>query len=322
MLHRREFLFGSAAAGIAMVAYGGASLQSITSEGFVPIGGIEQWVAIRGHDRCRPAILFLHGGPCDAQSPHLSLFARWEERYVVAQWDQRGAGKTFEKNGISTPDITFERIVQDAIEVAQYVTRELGVAKVILVGHSWGAILGLHIIRQRPHLFHALVASGQPVIGKDIVENMRSSAIARALAAGNAEAATELENTSALELLSDNTKFVGLLVRWTEPFIASDQAYIRTPSAFPNDFCGSKLDPTLLTIDARSGGYDLPIPFFVIQGRDDNRTSPAAARDFVKQVRAPTKGYTAIDGGHFACLTNPTGFLRELDNDMRGLGIR
>lgn len=322
MLHRRECLLGSVGAGIVALAGGCTSLRPITSDNFVPIGGIEQWVAIRGRDRSRPAILFLHGGPCDAQSPHLSLFAPWEERYVVAQWDQRGAGKTFEKNGPSTPNMTFERIAQDAVEVAQYVTGQLGVPKLILVGHSWGAILGLRVVRLRPDLFYALVNTGQPVIGRDIVERMRSSAIVRAQAAGNTEAAAELKSLDALQLVSDMTKFVGLLIKWTEPFIPSDQAYIATPTAFPNDFCESKLNPFLLTIDARSGGYELPIPFFVIQGRDDNRTPPDAARAFVDQVHAPKKGYTAIDGGHFACLTNPTGFLNALDSDLRSLEIR
>jgi hypothetical protein len=61
-----------------------ASPRPIAEESFVPIGGIEQWVAIRGRKRSRLPILFLHGGPCEAQSPLLSLFAPWEERYVVA----------------------------------------------------------------------------------------------------------------------------------------------------------------------------------------------------------------------------------------------
>ena len=322
MLTRRRLLsLAAVPASIALAPAVCASPRSITEAGFVPVGGIDQWVAIRGQHRSRTAILFLHGGPCDAQSPHLSLFAPWEERYVVAQWDQRGAGKTFERNGSSTPNVTFERITQDAVEVTQYVLDRLGRRKLILVGHSWGAILGLSVVRLRPELFHAFIGTGQPVSAKDIIERMRSSAIARAQAAGNVEAATQMNDLSALDLVADTTKFVGLLVKWTTPFIASDNVYLAAKSAFPNDFCESKLNPTLVTADARSGGYELPIPFFVIQGRDDNRTPPDAARAFVNQVRAPAKEFTAIEGGHFACITNPTGFLNALDSDMRRLGI-
>jgi pimeloyl-ACP methyl ester carboxylesterase len=287
----------------------------------VRIGGIEQWVAIRGHDRSRTAILFLHGGPCDAQSPHLSLFAPWEERYVVAQWDQRGSGKTFEKNGPATPNMDFTQIAQDAVEVAQYVVRRLRVRKLILVGHSWGAILAISVIRLRPELFYALVNTAEPVSGRAIIESMRLSAVARAQAAGDAAAVAELKSLGALDLVEDMTKFIGVLVRWTAPFPVSDSRYLEMPTAISNEFCLSRLMPSIVSFDAGAAGYDLPVPFFVIQGSDDNRTPPEAARVFVSQVRAPVKGYTAIEGGHFACLTNAAGFLNALDSDIRGLGI-
>ncbi|HSS13370.1 MAG TPA: hypothetical protein VLL04_05740, partial [Rhizomicrobium sp.] len=84
MLHRRECLLGAMGAGFSVLGGACTSVRPVPNDDFVPIGGIDQWVEIRG--RGRPAILFLHGGPCDAQSPHLSLFAPWEERYAVAQW--------------------------------------------------------------------------------------------------------------------------------------------------------------------------------------------------------------------------------------------
>jgi pimeloyl-ACP methyl ester carboxylesterase len=87
-------------------------------------------------------------------------------------------------------------------------------------------------------------------------------------------------------------------------------------------FCVGKLMPFVLGYDARTAGLDLPVPFFVIQGRDDNRTLPDAARALVDQVRAPAKNYTAIDGGHFACFTNPSGFLEALGSDLRKAEIQ
>lgn len=321
-LTRREMLrLGAVTVTAAAVTAAWAAPEPIDEEGFAIIGGIDQWIAIRGRDRSRPALLFLHGGPCDAQSPHLSLFAPWEERYVVAQWDQRGSGKTFEKNGTATPDMTFERITQDAVEVARHVLGRLGARKLVLVGHSWGALLGLHVTHRRPELFHAFVGTGQPVSGKGIVDRMVSSAIARAGAAGDTAAVAELRQTSEQELMGDPRKFVDLLVKWMEPFIPADGPYLNAPSAFPNDFCEAKLDPWLLTVDARTEGYDLRIPYFVIQGRDDNRTPPDDARAFFDKVHAPVKNYTAIDGGHFAFVTNSAGFLNALDSDLSRLGI-
>ena len=123
---------------------------------------------------------------------------------------------------------------------------------------------------------------------------MRLSAIARAQAAGDEVA--ELKSLSSLDLVEDSSKFVGVLVKWTAPFSASDMRYLSTLTAIGNNFCLSKLLPSIITFDGEAAGYDFPVPFFVIQGSDDNRTPPEAARLFVSHVRAPAKGYTPIDG--------------------------
>ena len=78
---------------------------------------------------------------------------------------------------------------------------------------------------------------------------------------------------------------------------------------------------SLLTADARTGGYKLPLPYFVIQGKDDNRTLPSEARAFFDKVHAPVKNYTTIEGGHFAFVTNSSGFLNALGDDLKRLQI-
>jgi pimeloyl-ACP methyl ester carboxylesterase len=345
-LTRRNLLAGACAA-TAFSFPTAAQPQAIAEEGFAPIGGIDQWIAIRGRDQSRPPMLFLHGGPCEAESPFLSLFAPWEERYVVAQWDQRGTGRTFGKNGTS-PNMTMDQLTQDAVDVAQYVLGRVKARKLILVGFSWGAALGLNVIRRRPELFHAFVGTGQPISGRNTFESMRSSAVARAEAAGDAQAATNLKQFTVSDF-ADMPK-LHTFFKWTAPFpnpgpdwdfigkvfdllgspdkpksAAAADFFASNPA--PNDpaanpVCLQKLLPYSFEFDARAGGLDLKVPYFVIQGRNDPRCPPEAARAFVDQVHAPAKNFTAIDGGHFACLYNPAGFLNALDSDIRGLGIK
>ena len=80
--------------------------------GFVPIGGIEQWVSIRGENRDNPAIVIVHGGPGVANSAFQNTYQGWEKCFTVIQWDQRGAGKTFGRSGgNATPGMTLDRMV-------------------------------------------------------------------------------------------------------------------------------------------------------------------------------------------------------------------
>ena len=62
----------------------------------------------------------------------------------------------------------------------------------------------------------------------------------------------------------------------------------------------------------RALGLDMPIPFFVIEGRDDHVVSVRAGRAYVAEVRAPIKAFVLIDGGHFALFTDPDQFVAAL----------
>jgi len=73
--------------------------ERVKEEMFVRIGGIDQWITIKGDDRNNPVLLFLHGGPGDALSPFAdAMFAGWEKDFTLVQWDQRGAGRTYGKS--------------------------------------------------------------------------------------------------------------------------------------------------------------------------------------------------------------------------------
>src|ERR1017187_5831126 len=92
-----------------------------------------------------PALLFLQGGPGDATNPWgYAGFRNWLKYFTVVQWDQRGAGRTLGRNGASAAStITIERMVQDGVELTELLSKRLQKDKIVLVGHSWGSILGV-----------------------------------------------------------------------------------------------------------------------------------------------------------------------------------
>jgi pimeloyl-ACP methyl ester carboxylesterase len=183
LLTRRHLLSlaaGTAATAFVPTAWAAAAPQPISEDGFVRIGGIEQWVAIRGRDRSRPAMLFLHGGPCEAESPFLSLFAPWEERYVVAQWDQRGTGRTFGRSG-TPPNMTMEQLTKDAIEVTQYVLNRVQAHKLILVGFSWGRIPLNSTPERAATTYRSLTLSFRVATTLDVPPRPRANSSARCM---------------------------------------------------------------------------------------------------------------------------------------------
>src|SRR5206468_1940810 len=139
------------------------SPNGIDEARYVEVGGIQQWITIRGEDSNNPVLLFLHGGPGDATNPWgYAGFRLWLKQFIVVQWDQRGAGRTFGKNRDAPPQaITLARMTQDGVELADMLRKQLRKDKIVLVGHSWGSILGVHMVKARPELFYAFVGTGQ-----------------------------------------------------------------------------------------------------------------------------------------------------------------
>ena len=323
-----------AISGGSLLLAGRASAEeaAIDESGFVAIGGIDQWIAIQGRSVRNPVILFLHGGPAEAQSPFLREFRPWEQAFTVVNWDQRGAGKTYGRNGPTTPDMTVERMAEDAIEVAEHACRRLGKAKVILVGHSWGALLGLHAVKRRPDLFYAFVGTGQPVTWALSLRGQEAWARQQASASNDQATLKKLDETAALPVTDWRRMTAGNKYRMSP----SDLGYLDIQKAFigqpPYPAKGdvadwiaggalamAKLGPAIFAFDARALGLEMPIPFFVIEGRDDHVVSVEAARAYVADVRAPAKAFVLIDGGHFALFTNPVAFIAALRRYVRPL---
>lgn len=325
-MHRRTFL-ATGAAGLltAQVARAGGGVDE---SGYVSIGGIDQWVGLRGPGGDAPALLFLHGGPADAQSAFRELFAPWERWFTVVQWDQRGAGLTFARNGEATPDLTLDRLVRDGLEVARHASARLGGRKLIVVGHSWGAILAAHMLRADASAFSAYVGTGQVVSWAKCVAGQYAFTVAAAEAAGNAALVGQLRASGA-PAPADFAQIQGLRRAMSAYEPASDQAYYANQRRVLGDparaadpavqayaaggqFSLPRLIPTLMAADLEALGPWPDIPFHLIQGRDDHITPTDAAEAYLGTLRPPARSQTRIDGGHFAAFMNAEGFAKAL----------
>ncbi len=294
--------------------------------GFVTIGGSPEWIRIRGQHVSNPVLVILHGGPSDAQSELTKLYAPLEQNFVVIQWDQRGAGRTFGRGVRLTPSIPYERLVQDGLEVTEYVLHRMHQPKVILLGHSLGSVLGVHMIKQRPDLFYAFVGTGFLV-----AQRASESVIYRRLRDA-AHKARDISTLAALERTGPppyrsvhdylpldeivRNRYGDASDRAFWGFNpTSEPAYVLTsPELTPMQMYDwyRAIMTTIFTMpyppadqaDIRPLGYDFKVPFFIIQGENDWNTPADVALAYFQRIQAPHKGYIPIPGGHWAAMTH------------------
>ena len=130
---------------------------------YLPLGGAEQYVQIRGEDRSNPILLVLHGG---LGNPMACWSFRWqralERSYTVVHWDQRGCGNTYYRSREEARP-TLELLLSDLDDLIGLLCREYGRQKVILLGHSWGTYLGARYAARHPEKVSALISVSQMV---------------------------------------------------------------------------------------------------------------------------------------------------------------
>jgi pimeloyl-ACP methyl ester carboxylesterase len=305
---------------------------------FVHLGGIDQWIRIRGEDRSNPVLLVLAGGPGNSLIPLTSVFRSWESQFTVVQWDQRGAGKTYGRNGIHEDPMTIERMRDDGVELTQYLLERLDKPKLVLLGHSWGTVLGVMMVKAHPELYYAYVGTGQ-VVGKEekeeilyaaLMEKVRRAndddGVAKLTAIGappyksQADLLVEREVSERYDIAAerDLEETLRPVVLFAPDFSMADIYSMLQGSTF----AANALYREVLGYDARRLGLDFAVPFFVFNGDRDLVTPADLAAQYVATIDAPQKQFVTLEGGgHSAMLTMADVFLNELVARVRPLAV-
>jgi len=77
-------------------------------------------------------------------------------------------------------------------------------------------------------------------------------------------------------------------------------------------FEANKVGKESIMFDAMTQVPSLPVPYILIQGRDDHVTPFEPARAYWEKIRSHGKAFAAIDGGHYACFTDTDQFLQAM----------
>lgn len=302
------------------------------------IGGIPQALSVRGRDKANPLLLVIHGGPASPEMPMSWAYqSGWEDYFTVVQWDQRGAGKSYDLNDPARvgPTLSLERIVQDAAEVVRFIQLRYGKPKVFVVGHSWGSLVGLSLARQHPELLYAYIGMGQVINGSD---NERASyAQTLKLAKTNASASAELTALApypdakghvTLAQINTERKWVmalGGLVYGRDSLDYYSRLALLSPEYTRDNVAaidhGAELSlprllPELLAFDFSDvTQFDCPILMFA--GRHDTTTPPSVTAAWMARVKAPKKALVWFENSsHMMEIEEPGRVLVHLVNDV------
>ncbi|GAA3192601.1 alpha/beta hydrolase [Streptomyces ramulosus] len=307
-------------------------LRITTSHGvderyFARIGGLDQWLSVRGEDRANPVVVELHGGPGASHSALAHVSRDWERHVTLVRWDMRGTGKTLRRSGADGQgEVTFARLLRDAVEVVEHVRARLGVRRVVLLGCSFGSALALRLARSRPDLVGAYVGTDQKIFdgGRDlsdhaaVLDRLARAGKRRQLAAVRAMgpdprawSAEQFGHFHRAASATDPHTFAAMKSVVLKSLWYSPRHSLREIGTFFRSFqVSSAVLPDTAAFDDRADGTAFDVPFFVVQGACDLVNTPARARAFFDDVRAPVKEFALIeDAGHFAAYRRPGLFL-------------
>jgi pimeloyl-ACP methyl ester carboxylesterase len=333
---RRFLKIGCSAVAIAIAVLGVAVVVFFSGRGKTPpiqgdhsiatlekvrIGNADQWLLLRGHDRTKPVLLFLHGGPGMPAMFLAHAFQRELERnFVVVHWDRRGAGKSY-ASGADTSALNVRQMLDDTFSVTRLLRLRFHQDRIYLVAHSWGTYLGLLAIREHPEYYAAYIGTGQMAGSLAQVRTIQTDFILRCATQAN-DSATISRARRGGPIDEDmlfrchgelwkSTSFLPILITGLRApeYTFRDAFHVKPAANHVNRAMKYNVDPQPLRGEVKA----VNIPVFFFLGRHDYNTPSLVAAQYLYRLNAPLKSQTWFErSAHFPFFEEPETFSREM----------
>lgn len=280
----------------------GSAQHPIDSEEVISIGGIKQYITIRGSDASLPLLLFLHGGPGGSMMPYADRFTdQLQKHFVVILWDQRETGRTRQLN-ISPVPLSLSVFQDDTRGLIDSLLHRFQRQKLYLAGHSWGTALGFHIAKTHADRLYAFLAIGP------MINQLESERIALHLMKEKAlkeDNKISLQELSTIRVPFENGEQLYYHRKWLLNFSGSRRKLSReyvegwatTWLRVFNEASRPNLMETLPSVQC-------PVYFFT--GRSDLQTNASVTEHYYTHLVAPKKAlFWFEDSAHGVPTTEP-----------------
>jgi pimeloyl-ACP methyl ester carboxylesterase len=314
---------------------GARGIREITR---VRIGGTLQGMVLEGPDPAAPVLLFLHGGP--GMPEHWLTRRRptgLDRLFTVCWWEQRGAGRSY--HAADAPgSLTVDRLVADAVEVADHLRERFGRERIHLMAHSGGTVIGALAVRRAPERFAAYVGVAQMTRQHVSEREAWARMLQSARASGDRRATRRLAAAEPPPGGPLPRRWLRLRDRamhraggGTTRDMRSVLTGIVLPSLVSPDYSPREridlwrgkvrsarlLREAMFAVDVPARVPALGVPVHLLHGAHDLTVSLHLARAWLAGLDAPLKGfYTFTSSAHSPILEEPARVIRILREDV------
>lgn len=307
--------------------------ESIAVMEKVNVLGTKQSIIVRGHDTDNPLLLWLSGGPGGSEVGWTREYLSGLEKDVIfVNWEQPGTGKSFRAGDMK--EMTVQDFVDHTIALSELLIERFTKDSLILVGHSWGSIIGLMAADQRPDLFGAYVGLGQQVNAQENDMLGYKLVMEQASARGEDKIVKKLkENGPPPYTVEEKGKYTYLFQKLHvySPQPPSAGHVNEMAMLFPQEY--SLIDtvnlirgvingvnyiyPQLADLDFERDIPSLDVPVFFPTGRYDFTCVQDITYRYFQKLDAPLKKFYWMEhSGHNACYQEPELFMDIIRSDV------
>lgn len=299
---------------------------SIATREIVQVNEKDQGVVIRGRDRSAPVVLWLAGGPGGSEIGWTrDYLEELEENVVMVNWDQPGVGLSY--RAADWDHVTVEEFVTDTVAMSEYLADRFNKDRIILVGHSWGSIIGLMAADRHPDLYSAYVGVAQQVNNRENDLYGYEMVLDRAAAGGKKDVVKRLTEMGPPPYTREDGRNYLYLFQKVHVF-SSHPAPEPSFGAmlFPEEYTlrnsvnlirgllkgVSNVYPQLADLDFERQIPSVELPVYFFTGRYDETCVQDIARRYYENLDAPHKEFVWFENsGHNLPYHEPERFVRE-----------
>jgi len=312
--------------------YGNVIPGSISTIEKVVLGGVEQYIIIRGVNRNKPVMLFLHGGPGNPEFAFMKRTNREIEKdFVMVYWEERGAGKSYSTK-IPVESMNLAQMISDTRELSLLLAKRFKKDKIYIMGHSWGSLLGILTAHENPGLYYAYFGIGQVCEQyqgeklsyewvKEQAKNRNDAAVLKHLTEMNfPDSLADINKWMGYTMAERNYvgKFGGGVTHGMISLLPMVKMILNTPEYTVLEklnfmkagmFSVRYLWPAVIRSNLFLDIDSMRIPVYIFQGKYDYQTPSLLAKSFFDRLKAPKKEYFVFEhSAHSPLMEEPARF--------------